>query len=136
MSNVNCRNNGAEQLRKQLNSERVFLWKLVTGFGLRHRNCLPQLIPPVALGPEDLKAGNVDVAVMGASVDMSGGMRGTAWGPQAVRTAERVVPWGEGDLFKVGHPSVGDFDFMQILNVVDYGDARKHRGGAVRRLSG
>jgi agmatinase len=78
---------------------------------------------PVALGPEDLKAGKVEVVIMGASVDMSGGMRGTAWGPQAVRTAERVVPWGEGELFKVGHPSVGDVDFMQVLKVVDYGDA-------------
>jgi agmatinase len=78
---------------------------------------------PVALGPEDLEAGQVDVAIMGASVDTSGGMRGTAWGPQAVRTGERVVPWGEGELFKVGHPAVGDVDFMQILNVVDYGDA-------------
>ena len=28
---------------------------------------------PVALGPADLKAGQVDVAIMGASVDMSGG---------------------------------------------------------------
>ena len=78
---------------------------------------------PVALGPEDLKAGKVDVAIMGASVDMSGGMRGTAFGPQAVRTGERVVPWGEGPLFAAGHPSVGDVDFMQILKVVDYGDA-------------
>ena len=50
---------------------------------------------PVALTPEDLKAGNVDVAIMGASLDMSTGMRGAAWAPQAIRTAERIHPWGE-----------------------------------------
>ena len=78
---------------------------------------------PVALGPEDLKAGKVDVAILGASIDTGSGMRGTAFGPQAVRTAERVVPWGEGALFGVGHPYVGYVDFMQVLKVVDYGDA-------------
>ncbi|MBT8331626.1 MAG: arginase family protein, partial [Deltaproteobacteria bacterium] len=78
---------------------------------------------PVALGPEDLKAGNVDVAILGASIDTGGGMRGTAYGPQAVRTAERVAPWGEGPLFTAGHPYAGDVDFMQVLKVVDYGDA-------------
>jgi agmatinase len=30
---------------------------------------------PVALCPQDLKAGNVDVAIMGASFDMSTSMR-------------------------------------------------------------
>lgn len=78
---------------------------------------------PVALGPEDLIAGNVDIAIMGASVDLSVGMRGTAFGPQAVRTGEIVFPWGEIPAFAVGHPAVGGFDFMQILKVVDYGDA-------------
>ena len=78
---------------------------------------------PVALGPEDLKAGNVDVAILGASIDTGAGMRGTAYGPQAVRTAERVVAWGEGPLFTAGHPYAGDVDFMQVLKVVDYGDA-------------
>ena len=76
---------------------------------------------PVALGPEDLKAGKVEVAIMGASIDMGVGMRGTAFGPQAMRTAEIVVPWGEGPTFGVGHPT--GVDFMQELTVVDYGDA-------------
>ena len=76
---------------------------------------------PVALGPEDLIAGKVDIAIMGASVDMSVGQRGTAFGPQAVRTAEIVMPWGEGPTFGVGHPT--GVDFMQELTVVDYGDA-------------
>jgi agmatinase len=77
---------------------------------------------PVALGPEDLKAGKVEVAIMGASFDMSTSMRGTAWGPQAVRTGEvGASAWGE--LITLAHPSVGDIDFMQELTVVDYGDA-------------
>lgn len=76
---------------------------------------------PVALCPEDLKAGNIDVAIMGASLDMSIGQRGTAFGPQAVRTGEAVNPWGK--LFPIAHPTVGDVDFMQELKVVDYGDA-------------
>ncbi len=78
---------------------------------------------PVALGPEDLKAGKVDVAIIGCSLDTGSGMRGTAYGPMTVRCAERVVPWGSGPAFGVGHPYVGDIDFMQILKVVDYGDA-------------
>ncbi|MEA3274198.1 MAG: agmatinase family protein [Pseudomonadota bacterium] len=76
---------------------------------------------PVALCPQDLKAGGVEVAIMGASQDMSVGQRGTAFGPQAVRTGEIVYPWG--DIIHPAHPTVGDIDFMQVLNVVDYGDA-------------
>ena len=76
---------------------------------------------PVALCPEDLTAGEVDVAIMGASMDMSIGQRGTGWGPQAVRTGEVVYPWG--DLLKAAHPTVGEIDFMKVLKVVDYGDA-------------
>lgn len=76
---------------------------------------------PVALCPEDLKAGKVDIAIMGASIDLSVGTRGTAWGPQAVRTGESTYPWG--GFFPMAHPSVGDIDFMQVLKIVDYGDA-------------
>jgi len=43
---------------------------------------------PVALTPADLRAGNVDVAVIGAPVDMGLGRRGAAWGPRGLRTAE------------------------------------------------
>ena len=76
---------------------------------------------PVALTPADLKAGKVDIAIMGASVDMSVGQRGTAYGPGAVRNAERYAPWGR--LFKLAHPVAGYIDPMQIFNVVDYCDA-------------
>ena len=76
---------------------------------------------PVALGPEDLKAGKVEVAFFGASMDMSTGQRGTAFGPQAVRTAEIVGAWGKA--IPSGHPVAGDIDWMQELVAVDYGDA-------------
>jgi agmatinase len=78
---------------------------------------------PVALTPEDLKVGNVDIAIMGASVDLSVGQRGTAYGPQAIRTGEVYNPWGEGPLFKVAHPVAGYIDFTKTFNIVDYGDA-------------
>lgn len=76
---------------------------------------------PVALCPEDLVAGGVDVAIMGASVDQSVGLRGTAWAPQAMRTAETLIPWGA--VLEAGHPVVGDVDFTRVLKLVDYGDA-------------
>ena len=76
---------------------------------------------PIAFCPEDLKAGKVDIAIMGASMDLSVGTRGTAWGPQAVRTGEVTLPWGS--VMPLAHPTAGDIDFMQILKVVDYGDA-------------
>ena len=40
---------------------------------------------PIALTPEDLTAGDVDVAIVGAHTDMGGGYRGAAWGPLAFR---------------------------------------------------
>jgi agmatinase len=76
---------------------------------------------PVALCPQDLKAGEVEIAIIGAPVDTSTGMRGTGFGPMAVRTGETTLPWGE--ILHLAHPTVGDIDFMQVLKVVDYGDA-------------
>ena len=76
---------------------------------------------PVALGPEDLKAGKVEVAFMGASVDLSTGMRGTAFAPQAIRAGWKRGAWGE--LTPQSHPVAGDIDFLKVLRCVDYGDA-------------
>ena len=75
---------------------------------------------PVALTPEDLRAGDVDVAIMGASLDMSSGRRGAAYGPNAIRVSENYVPWG-----KVFHTESENVlvDPFNVLNVVDYGDA-------------
>src|SRR5262249_546348 len=47
---------------------------------------------PVCLTPEDLRAGKVDVAILGAPVDMSGGQRGAAYGLRYIRADERILP--------------------------------------------
>ena len=78
---------------------------------------------PVALGPEDLKAGKVEVAFFGASVDISTGQRGTGYGPLAVRMGDIVGAWGVGETLALGHPVAGDVDWTQELIAVDYGDA-------------
>lgn len=80
---------------------------------------------PVALTPEDLRAGEVDVAVMGAGVDMGSGSRGTNWGPQGLRTAEMYIPWGGNANGAVPHQHVGIEPFAH-LTMVDYGDAAVH----------
>ena len=78
---------------------------------------------PVALGPEDLKAGNVEVAFFGAPIDISTGQRGTGWGPLAVRMGDIIGGWGEIPALASGHPVAGDVDWTQIMKAVDYGDA-------------
>ena len=78
---------------------------------------------PVALGPEDLKAGKVQVAFFGAGVDISTGQRGTGYGPMAVRMGDIVGGWGELKVLSSGHPVAGDVDWTQELVAVDYGDA-------------
>lgn len=74
---------------------------------------------PVALNAEDLKAGKVDVAILGAPLDTGVGMRGAAFGPRAVRTSERYVGWGA---FSDPHLHVM-VNWTKELNVVDYGDS-------------
>jgi agmatinase len=74
---------------------------------------------PVALTTEDLKAGNVDVAIMGAYTDMGGGMRGAAHGPNAVRNSEVYGGWG---IVKTPQMHVMVDPFKE-LTCVDYGDA-------------
>ena len=74
---------------------------------------------PVALTPQDLKVGDVDVAMIGAYTDMGGGYRGAAWGPMAFRASPSTVGWGA---FAMDHmlTLVNPFEEMSI---VDYGDA-------------
>ena len=71
---------------------------------------------PVALTPADLEAGNVDVAILGAPIDMGIGMRGAANGPKSLRQSLGDV----GTPFPHIHTGVA---WMQALVVVDYGDA-------------
>ncbi len=67
---------------------------------------------PVAITPEDLKAGKVDVAIVGAPLDMGSGYRGAKDGPRAMRN---VYGAGGIDMFTMVDPSAE-------LNIVDYGD--------------
>ena len=67
---------------------------------------------PVALTPEDLVAGKVDVAIVGAPLNMGSGTRGAHLGPTAMRTARQ----GAGnDMYTMTSP-------RNVLNMVDYGD--------------
>jgi arginase family enzyme len=47
---------------------------------------------PVALTPADLRAGKVDVAILGAPIDMGSGFRGARGGPLALRTTRGGRP--------------------------------------------
>ncbi|AHE53133.1 agmatinase family protein [Sphingomonas sanxanigenens] len=67
---------------------------------------------PVALTPEDLVAGKVDVAMVGIPLNMGSGTRGAHLGPTAMRT----VRMGAGnDMYTMTSPRA-------TLNMVDYGD--------------
>lgn len=67
---------------------------------------------PVAIYPEDLVAGKVDVAIVGAPLDMGSGYRGAKLGPQALRSMSGA---SGVDMFTMVNPS-------KELNIVDYGD--------------
>jgi agmatinase len=67
---------------------------------------------PVAIYPEDLVAGNVDVAIVGAPLDMGSYYRGQGFGPQAIRNEYGA---GGPDMYTMIDPS-------KELTIVDYGD--------------
>ena len=67
---------------------------------------------PVAIYPEDLVAGAVDVAIVGAPLDMGTYYRGQRFGPQAMRTGYYS---GGNDMATMINPS-------RLLSIVDYGD--------------
>ncbi|MEM7569374.1 MAG: agmatinase family protein [Pseudomonadota bacterium] len=69
---------------------------------------------PVALTPEDLTAGKVEVAILGAPLDMGSGWRGARHGPLAMRVMGRG--FGGTDVATMVNPG-------EVLNIVDYGDA-------------
>ncbi len=73
---------------------------------------------PIALTPDDLRAGKVDVAIIGAVTDMGTGMRGAAHGPNAVRNSQ--VYGGYGARQPHLHTMV---DPLQDMVSVDYGNA-------------
>jgi agmatinase len=66
----------------------------------------------VAIYPEDLVAGKVDVAIVGAPLDMGSYYRGARFGPQAMRNEYGA---GDIDMYTMVNPT-------DELTVVDYGD--------------
>lgn len=68
---------------------------------------------PVALTPEDLEAGEVDVAIVGAPLDMGSGWRDATHGPRAMRLLRSGT--GGTDVSTMVNPG-------SVLNIVDYGD--------------
>ncbi len=75
---------------------------------------------PVALTPEDLQVGDVDVAFLGAHTDMGFGHRGASQGPNALRTsAGDYLSWGLASMSHMG-TLVNPF---AVMTMVDYGDA-------------
>lgn len=66
----------------------------------------------VAVWPEDLVAGEVDVAIIGVPNDMGSGRRNAEYGPRVMRA-----------LNTIGTPDIDSLvDPMEVLTVVDYGD--------------
>jgi len=87
-------------------------------FGFSY-NAMPTFFnQPVAMTPADLKASQVDIAVMGAVTDMGTGMRGAAHGPNAVRNSQ--VYGGYGARQPHMHTMV---DPLEDLVVADFGNA-------------
>ena len=73
---------------------------------------------PIALTQEDLKAAEVDVAMIGAPIDMGVGMRGAGKGPSALRASmANTQPTGV-----LPHMHVG-VAWRQELVAVDYGNS-------------
>ena len=75
---------------------------------------------PVALTTEDLKAGDVDVAIVGLPSNFNMGGDGTAWAANVLRNNFSY------DFVAVGHDSNTNQHYFDILNVVDYGNANSH----------
>ena len=73
---------------------------------------------PLAFTPEDLRAANVDVAILGAPVDMGYGFRGAGEGPSALRHGAGQGQHGGG----LPHMHVG-VAWKKELVAVDYGNA-------------
>jgi agmatinase len=86
---------------------------------------------PVALTPADLKAGDVDVAFIGAYVDMGSGSRGANRGPNAIRhSPSEYVSWGS---MSMPHMETMINPLKDII-AVDYGDAPNNHLSAERSM--
>jgi len=95
---------------------------------LRNAGVLTFFNLPIAINPADLTAGNVDVAILGAPLDMGVGMRGAAFGPGSLRESLGVS--GGGGL---PHMHVG-VAWKRELRVVDYGNSPIDRFSVERSM--
>ena len=87
-------------------------------FGMSY-NAMPTFFnQPVAMSPADLKASNVDIAIIGAVTDMGTGGRGAAHGPNAVRNSH--IYGGYGARQPHMHTMV---DPLEDMVVADFGNA-------------
>ena len=83
-----------------------------------HRYIFPESGVPtfagamVAIYPEDLVAGQVDVAIIGIPNDMGSGRRNAGHGPRVMRALNTI---GTADVQTLLNP-------LEVLSVVDYGD--------------
>ncbi len=75
---------------------------------------------PVALVPADLRAGDVDVAIISAHTDMGTGTRGASRGPNDLRANGDV--YGTWGAYSMPHMGTMVNPFEELV-VVDYGDA-------------
>jgi arginase family enzyme len=106
-----------------------FRWVVVTPPALRemkrepgpfsvHRYLFPKSGVPtfggakVAIWPEDLVAGKVDVAIVGVPSNVGSGVRDAAWAPDEMRALNTIATPDMQSLLKP----------FEVLSVVDYGD--------------
>ena len=88
--------------------------------GMAHQGIPTFFKLPVALTPQDLSAGDVDVAIISAHTDMGLGVRGASRGPNDLRANGDVYgTWGAFSMPHM-HTMINPFE---ELTVVDYGDA-------------
>lgn len=81
---------------------------------------------PLAFTPEDLKAGEVDVAILGAPLNMGSGWRDS--GERA--TAElRLLGWPMGS-----HDQYVQVEAAEVLTIVDYGDVAVDNASTERSM--
>lgn len=79
----------------------------------------------VAIWPEDLVAGNVDVAIVGVPNDMSSGQRDAARGPDEMRALNTIATPDMQSLIKP----------LDVLSVVDYGNFEVDRMSTERSVA-
>ncbi len=118
-----------------------FVWAVRTPPALRklerepgpfsvHRYLYPESGVPtfggarVAIWPEDLVAGKVDVAIMGVPSDMGSGQRDASWAPDEMRALNTIATPDVQSLVKP----------FEVLSVVDYGNLYVDRMSVERTI--